>query len=63
MTRRGESIHMRASGPTGQTTSWPLSGSRKMLLAKLDAARFGLPGRTTMVGSRSERPSMNPLRL
>ena len=32
-------------------------------LAKEDAARLGLPGRTTMVGRRSERPSMKPLRV
>ena len=41
----------------------PASGSRMMPLANDDAARFGLPGRTTMVGSRIERPSTMPLRV
>ena len=34
-----------------------------MPLANDEAARLGLPGRTTMVGRRSDRPSMNPLRV
>ena len=51
------------SGPTGQDEISPFSGSRMMPLANEDAARLGLPARTTMVGSRKERPSMNPLRL
>ena len=34
-----------------------------MPLANDDAALFGLPGRTVTVGSRSERPSMKPLRV
>ena len=54
---------MRALRSTGQTASAPASGSRMMLLAKVEAALFGLPGRTTMVGRRSARPSMKPLRL
>ena len=62
-TRRGERIHMVASGVTGQTLSCPVSGSRMIPLAKEDAALLGLPGRTTMVGNRSARPSMKPLRL
>ena len=32
-------------------------------LAKDEAAAFGLPARTTMVGRRSARPSTKPLRL
>jgi hypothetical protein len=34
-----------------------------MLLTKEEAARFGLPGRTQMVGRRNTRPSTKPLRL
>ena len=37
-------------------------GVLSILEKKLDAALFGLPGRTTIVGRRIERPSMNPLR-
>ena len=32
-------------------------------LAKDEAARFGLPGRTVTVGRRNERPSMKPFRV
>ena len=32
-------------------------------LANEDAAAFGRPGRTLMVGSLSTRPSTNPLRV
>ena len=46
---------MRVVGATGQMASTPASGSRMMPLAKLDAALFGLPGRTVMVGKRNER--------
>jgi hypothetical protein len=41
----------------------PESGSRMIEEAKVEAARLGLPGRTMIVGRRSERPSMKPLRL
>ena len=41
----------------------PASGSRTTPLAKLDAALFGLPGRTVTVGSRRQRPSTKPLRV
>jgi hypothetical protein len=34
-----------------------------MLLRNDEAALFGRPGRTQMVGKRSTRPSMKPLRL
>ena len=46
-------------GATGQVAS-PVSGSRMIEEAKVDAARFGLPGRTTMVGRRRMRPSRSP---
>lgn len=47
----------RRSGLTGQMAFSPCSGSRMMLLTNDEAARFGLPGRTQMVGRRSTRPS------
>ncbi|AZU47433.1 cysteine synthase [Aeromonas hydrophila] len=47
----------RRSGLTGHTVTSPCSGSRMMLLTNDEAARFGLPGRTQMVGRRSARPS------
>ena len=61
-TCRGESSQTPVSGATGQAEITPFSGSRMMPLANDEAARFGLPARTTMVGSRSERPSRKPLR-
>ena len=48
---------------TGRTASAPASGSRMMLEKKPEAALFGLPGRTQMVGSRRLMPSTSPLRL
>ena len=62
-TRRGEASAITVSGETGQTAVRPDKGSRMIDDAKVDAARFGLPGRTTTVGRRSARPSTNPLRL
>ena len=62
-TRRGESTYIAASRSTGQTASWPASGSRMIELAKVEAALLGLPGRTTIVGRRRLRPSTKPLRL
>ena len=53
----GDRTHIEVSAPTGQTASAPASGSRMMPLAKLEAAAFGFPGRTTIVGSRTARPS------
>jgi hypothetical protein len=50
------------SSPTGSTASWPTSGSRMMLEKKPEAALFGLPGRTQMVGRRMPTPSKKPLR-
>ena len=54
----GDSSQTPVSGPTGHSEITPFSGSRMMPLANEDAAAFGLPARTTIVGSRSERPSM-----
>ncbi len=62
-TRRGERIQTPVVSGTGHTLSTPASGSRMMPLAKEDAARLALPGRTTIVGRRIDRPSMNPLRV
>ena len=61
--RRGDASAITVSGDTGQTASRPVSGSRMIEEAKVEAARFGRPGRTTTVGSRKARPSTNPLRL
>jgi hypothetical protein len=63
ITRRGERMNIVESRLTGQIASWPAKGSRMIELAKVEAALFGLPGRTTMVGSLSERPSMKPFRV
>ena len=56
----GEASTTRLAGSTGQTEISPFSGSRNRLLANDDAAAFGRPGRTLIVGSRMARPSMNP---
>ena len=48
---------------TGSTASCPASGSRMMFEKKPDAALFGLPGRTQMVGSRMPTPSRKLRRL
>ena len=55
--RSGDAIHIFASGCNGHTAASPFSGSRRILLMNPDAARLGLPGRTTIVGSRTQRPS------
>ena len=47
---------------TGSTASCPASGSRMMPEKNPDAALFGLPGRTQMVGRRMPTPSRKPLR-
>jgi hypothetical protein len=57
---RGEANQCRMSSGTGRTASRPFSGSRMMLEKNEDAARFGLPGRTQIVGSRMPTPSMKP---
>ncbi|VTP60135.1 Uncharacterised protein [Serratia rubidaea] len=61
-TRPGLESHSVSSGDTGHTAASPCSGSRIMPLANDEAALFGLPGRTLMVGRRSTRPSTKPLR-
>src|SRR5215469_10002 len=61
--RRGEDSATGVSGGTGQAARWPASGSRMIPDMKLDAAAFGLPGRTDTVISRTERPRANPLRV
>ena len=62
-TVRGDSSQTRVAALTGQTEVSPLSGSRMMPLANDEAAAFGRPGRTLIVGSRSERPSTKPRRV
>ena len=59
---RGEANQWRTSSDTGSTASRPLSGSRMMLEKNPEAARFGAPGRTQIVGSRSAIPSTKPWR-
>ena len=59
----GEACQCRTSSETGSTASSPASGSRMMLEKKPDAALFGLPGRTQMVGRRMLMPSSRPLRV
>ena len=61
--RRGEDSATGVSGGTGQGARSPASGSRMIPDMKLDAAAFGLPGRTDTVISRTERPRTNPLRV
>ena len=63
ITARGEAIHICVAAGTGSTASRPDSGSRMIPEAKPEAAPFGLPGRTTTVGTRTLRPSMKPLRV
>ena len=63
ITVAGDSTQSRASGSTGQIASSPLRGSRTTPLANDDAAAFGRPGRTVIVGSRITRPSMKPRRV
>jgi hypothetical protein len=60
---RGEACQCRTDSGTGNTASWPTSGSRRMLEKNPDAAAFGLPGRMQMVGSRMPTPSTNPRRV
>src|SRR5882724_1920542 len=63
MVRRGEDSATGVPGGTGQRDRSPASGSRMIPDTKLDAAAFGLPGRTATVISRTERPRANPLRV
>ena len=60
---RGLAWVWRTLSATGSTASWPASGSRMMPEKKPDAALFGLPGRTQIVGSRMPTPSRKPRRL
>ena len=48
---------------TGRIASWPASGSRIMPEKKPEAALFGLPGRTQIVGRRMPMPSKMPRRV
>jgi hypothetical protein len=52
---RGEACQWRTSSETGSTASCPASGSRMMFEKNPDAALFGRPGRTQMVGRRCRR--------
>ncbi|MCJ1304147.1 hypothetical protein MMC08_006959 [Hypocenomyce scalaris] len=58
----GEQIHISSSLETGNVLFSPISGSRKIPEAKLDAPPEGAPGVTTTVGSLSIRPSSSPRR-
>ena len=57
---RGEACQCRTSSDTGKIASWPARGSRRMPEKKPEAALFGKPGRTQMVGRRMPTPSMKP---
>ena len=59
---RGLACQWRTSSGTGSTASWPASGSRMMPEKKPEAALFGLPGRTQIVGRRMPMPSKKPRR-
>ena len=54
--RPGEASATGVSGGTGHGARSPASGSRMIPDTKLDAAAFGLPGRTAAVISRTDRP-------
>ena len=58
----GDASQSGVSGGMGQTDGSPDSGSRRIPDAKPDAAAFGAPGRTLIVGSRTVRPSTKPFR-
>ena len=62
ITPRGESKYKGKDSGTGRSPVSPFNGSRIILLAKLEAAALGHPGRTAMVGSRRARPSTMPRR-
>ena len=48
---------------TGSVVLIPFRGSRMIAEKHDDAAEFGFPGRTVMVGRRSDSPLMNPFLL
>src|ERR1700743_969093 len=60
--RRGDESAPGGPGGPGQVARSPASGSRMIPDTKLDAAAFGLPGRTAPVISRAERARTHPLR-
>src|SRR3989442_8949205 len=49
-TRRGESSQTPVAGGSGESYAMPFRGSRITALANDEAAAFGLPGQTTIVG-------------
>ncbi len=59
---RGEAIVCTTSLGTGSTAGSPTKGSRTIPEKNPLAARLGLPGRTQIVGNRSDTPSRNPRR-
>ncbi len=59
----GDANHKRVFALTGQIAGSPFNGSRMMPLANDEAAAFGRPGRTLIVGNRNTRPSTKPLRV
>ncbi len=60
---RGLACQCSTLSATGRIASCPASGSRMMPEKKPDAALFGLPGRTTIDGSRMPTPSRKPRRV
>ena len=60
--RRGMPVAQRRRR-TGRTASFPTSGSRMMFEKNPEAALFGLPGLTQIVGRRMPIPSKMPLRV
>src|SRR6185437_3492941 len=63
MAARGLANQWRTDSLTGNTACCPLSGSRRMLEKKPDAALLGLPGRIDTVGSLRPTPSRKPRRV
>src|SRR5258708_13515444 len=57
---RGEANQSRTVSGTSKIASCPFKGSRIIPEKKLEAARFGLPGRTQIVGNRIPIPSKKP---
>src|SRR5437868_6122862 len=60
---RGLACVCRTVSATGRIASIPAKGSRMMPEKKPDAALFGLPGRTQIVGRRMPTPSRKPRRV
>ncbi len=60
---RGLACQCMTLSSTGSTASSPASGSRMIEEKKPDAALFGRPGRTEMVGSLMPTPSTKPRRV